>query len=164
MEASLRWLSRRLGLVTVTVCLTGTATVLVGFMTVEASSEHVIRSEALPQGVSAHSLRGNPLFVVRTGDEVTVFSGRSTHLGQRLMWCPQDRIFVEPMAGSFYDERGRVVPGSPAFRGMFTYESRWEDGDLLIDLATAEYGPSQHEDPGRPPLLYPDNFSDCVRS
>ena len=82
----------------------------------------------IPQGVSAHTVDGTRVFIVRKGDAVTVFVAAATHLpGEPLWWCPGSEVFAGPMHGETYDAGGHILAG-PATREL----------DRMAAVATAD--------------------------
>ncbi|HEY2840168.1 MAG TPA: Rieske (2Fe-2S) protein [Pirellulales bacterium] len=63
--------------------------------------------------------------------EFTVFSVNCTHLGCPVSWFPQSGLFLCPCHGGVYYENGEHASGPPP-RGLYTIESRVENGKLAI--------------------------------
>lgn len=70
--------------------------------------------------------------VVREGDAAaTVLDPHCTHLGCPLSWSTGSGKFVCPCHGGAFDATGAVVSGPPP-RSMIRYETRIENGEVLI--------------------------------
>lgn len=84
-------------------------------------------------GVKPMVIRGQPVFVARRGEDVTVFLADPQHLdGEALWWCPQAKVFVSPAHGELFDADGRLWDG-PATRGLDRYKVEIVD-DLVMVL------------------------------
>ena len=95
--------------------------------------DHTLRLDELPEGVTAHKLGGDDVFIVRDGNDVRVFLSDARHLpGDTLWWCPNEQIFIEVEHGSSFDRQGRKI-GGPAAGGLNQYEVRTNDGELIVD-------------------------------
>jgi hypothetical protein len=86
-----------------------------------------------PDGVSTLRVRGNPVFVVKTGAVPTVFLTDPQHLpGERaLWWCPREQLFASPTHGELFSIEGQVV-GGPARRGLDRFDTKVVDSMLVI--------------------------------
>jgi hypothetical protein len=71
----------------------------------------------VPQGVSEQEVDGARVFLLREGEVLTAFLGRSTASGERIVYCPAERAFVAPLDTSLWTERGEWVAG-PAPRDL----------------------------------------------
>src|SRR5438270_13600721 len=108
--------------------------VLVVLISVSAASasdrSRVVRLplSSVPEGVSARTLSGTPVFFVREGDSVTTFltDPHGTPGLHILWWCPTERIFIEPAHAGAFDVQGRIV-GGPALRGLDQLKSEVKD-------------------------------------
>ena len=65
------------------------------------------------------------------GEEFQVFAVNCTHLGCPVRWFPESELFMCPCHGGAYYSDGAKASGPPP-RGLFRYQSRIEDGKLLI--------------------------------
>jgi Rieske Fe-S protein len=61
-----------------------------------------------------------------------VFAINCAHLGCPVRWFPQSQLFMCPCHGGAYYADGSRASGPPE-RGLFTYETRIENGELHID-------------------------------
>jgi hypothetical protein len=92
-----------------------------------------LRLDDLTQGVTAHEVDGNDVFITREGDDLRVFLSDARHLPEdTLWWCPNEQIFFEVEHGSQFDRQGRKI-GGPAQGGLNQYAVSVTDGKLLID-------------------------------
>lgn len=74
-----------------------------------------------------------PAYVRRdAGDRFTVFAINCAHLGCPVRWFPESQLFMCPCHGGVYYADGSRASGPPE-RGLFTYDTRIENGRLLID-------------------------------
>lgn len=74
-----------------------------------------------------------PAYVRREGNEkFTVFAINCAHLGCPVRWFPESQLFMCPCHGGVYYADGSRASGPPE-RGLFTYNTRIENGKLLID-------------------------------
>jgi menaquinol-cytochrome c reductase iron-sulfur subunit len=77
-------------------------------------------------------------YVVRSGDAAAVaFDHHCTHLGCPLAWSGGAKRFLCPCHGGAFDVTGAVVAGPPP-RPMLTYETRVENGEVMIGSLQAE--------------------------
>ncbi|MCX6974240.1 MAG: Rieske (2Fe-2S) protein [Verrucomicrobia bacterium] len=73
-----------------------------------------------------------PCWVRRiSGDQFQVFAINCAHLGCPVRWFEQSKLFMCPCHGGAYYENGDHAAGPPP-RGLFTYEFKVQDGQLLI--------------------------------
>jgi hypothetical protein len=92
-----------------------------------------LRLDDLPQGVTAHRIDGDHVFIMRDGSEVMVFLPDARHLpDDTLWWCPSEQVFFEVEHGSMFDRRGRKI-GGPAEGGLNQYAVRVDEGKIVID-------------------------------
>jgi len=76
-------------------------------------------------------------YVVRyTADEYKVFSNTCTHLSCRVNWQEDAANFHCPCHDGIFDIQGRVGGGPPP-RPLDEYETKLEDGNLLIRFVEA---------------------------
>ena len=61
-----------------------------------------------------------------------VFAINCAHLGCPVRWFSESQLFMCPCHGGVYYADGSRASGPPE-RGLFTYEARIEDGQLMID-------------------------------
>jgi len=86
----------------------GTAVIL----TLTRASEGGLALDSLPEGVTAHTVQGVPLFLVRHGREVKGYLDDAQHLAnEQLWWCPAEEVFVSPFHGELFDAEGRLLAG-----------------------------------------------------
>jgi hypothetical protein len=112
-----------------------------------------VRLSAVPEGVSARTLGGTPVFLVRQGESVTTFltDPHGTRRLRILWWCPTERIFIEPAHAEAFDIEGRIVDG-PALRGLDRLKTTMRDRmvvirkDIVIRGGTARYDPLGRND------------------
>lgn len=94
--------------------------------------DHTLRLDELPEGVTAHELGGDDVFVIRDGNDVRVFLSDARHLpDETLWWCPNEEVFIEVEHGSMFDRQGRKI-GGPAAGGLNQYEVRTDGGELIV--------------------------------
>ena len=79
---------------------------------------------SLPEGVSARSIAGTPVFFVRHSDTVTTFltDAHDPPGFHVLYWCPTEEIFIEPIHAGAFDILGRIVGGPAAARTRSTHD------------------------------------------
>jgi menaquinol-cytochrome c reductase iron-sulfur subunit len=87
----------------------------------------------IPREDWAQSLRRQGVFVVRTADEVQVFSRTCTDLGCPVTWDAGSGWFFCPCHGGIFDRDGTPQAGPPK-RPLYRYATRLDDGILSIDL------------------------------
>jgi Rieske Fe-S protein len=73
------------------------------------------------------------MYVVRSDDQVRVFSDICTHLGCKVTWHPDNENYVSPCHDGHFDKLGNVVSGPPP-RPLDEYLARIEDGRLIVTL------------------------------
>lgn len=81
---------------------------------VQAKAGEPVRLSDVPQGVSALDVSGSRVFLVRDGRKITGFDAASPHLSSSLWWCRDERVFLSPVNGEVFDERGRLLWGQAA--------------------------------------------------
>ncbi len=87
------------------------------------------------------------------GEEFQVFAVNCTHLGCPVRWFPESELFMCPCHGGAYYSDGAKASGPPP-RGLFRYQSKIEDGKLLIlggMMPTLGHQRVRAESDGRPP-------------
>ena len=73
-----------------------------------------------------------PCWVRRVqGEQFQVFAINCAHLGCPVRWFPQSGLFMCPCHGGAYYRDGSRASGPPP-RGLFQYEYKVEDGQLMI--------------------------------
>ena len=73
-----------------------------------------------------------PCWVRRTDEgQFQVFAINCTHLGCPVRWFPESKLFMCPCHGGAFYEDGSHASGPPP-RGLFEYEHKVEDGQLLV--------------------------------
>jgi Rieske Fe-S protein len=65
------------------------------------------------------------------GNEFQVFAINCAHLGCPVRWFEESKLFMCPCHGGAYYEDGQHAAGPPP-RGLFTYEFKIDNGDLMI--------------------------------
>ncbi|MFV0338596.1 MAG: ubiquinol-cytochrome c reductase iron-sulfur subunit [Chthoniobacterales bacterium] len=65
------------------------------------------------------------------GDDFQVFAINCAHLGCPVRWFEESKLFMCPCHGGVYYQDGSRASGPPP-RGLFTYETKIEKGDLYI--------------------------------
>ena len=65
------------------------------------------------------------------GQSFQVFAINCAHLGCPVRWFPQSSLFMCPCHGGVYYQDGSRASGPPE-RGLFEYQYKIEDGNLLI--------------------------------
>lgn len=65
------------------------------------------------------------------GSQFQVFAINCAHLGCPVRWFPQSNLFMCPCHGGVYYADGSRASGPPE-RGLFEYEFKIEDGNLMI--------------------------------
>jgi plastocyanin len=100
-------------------------------------SSRVVRLplRSLPEGVTARTLRGTPVLLVRNHSHVTTFLTRVDGLpGQRaLAWCPGAHVFATPTLTAVFDAQGRAIQGS-ARAGLSRLATTVDNQTVNIDL------------------------------
>ena len=127
---------------------------IVGYLTSAARKKEMIEALAwiplgevgtFPEGQTRLATFRNPLtnsWDGETGDvtcwvrrmeggEFQVFAVNCTHLGCPVRWFPQSELFMCPCHGGAYYADGAKASGPPP-RGLFRYQSKVEDGKLVI--------------------------------
>jgi Rieske Fe-S protein len=73
-----------------------------------------------------------PAYVRRmSATDITVFAINCAHLGCPVRWFAESELFMCPCHGGVYYANGDRASGPPP-RGMFKYDSKIENGKLLI--------------------------------
>lgn len=118
----------------------GIAIVGVAILVLVLGRDDSLRLDDLPQGVSAHQLGGDDVFIMREGMNVRVFLSDARHLPEdTLWWCPNEQVFVEVEHGSTFDRQGRKI-GGPAQGGLNQYRVRVDDGKIVVDRSEIVVG------------------------
>lgn len=74
-----------------------------------------------------------PAYVRReSSSHFIVFAVNCAHLGCPVRWFPESQLFMCPCHGGVYYADGSRASGPPV-RGLFTYPTRIENGQLFID-------------------------------
>ena len=87
------------------------------------------------------------------GEEFQVFAINCTHLGCPVRWFPQSGLFMCPCHGGAYYADGARASGPPP-RGLFRYQTKIENGKLLIlggMMPTLGHQRARAGTDGRPP-------------
>ena len=72
-------------------------------------------------------------WVSATGDEVTVFSIRCTHLGCNVIWKGEDDNYFCPCHGAHFARSGEVLNGPPP-RPLTRIPAKVENGKVLVQV------------------------------
>jgi len=64
-----------------------------------------------PGSALAFDLEGRPWVLVRTAGDVTAVSGYCTYRGSRILWDPDNRVFVCEGHGCTFGQRGNLIHG-----------------------------------------------------
>jgi len=109
---------------------------------------------SVPQGVSAHSVGGKRIFILREGTlTLTGFSARSPS-GDELVWCADEEVFLAVRQGDLFTEEGRWVAG-PSDRDMDRVRLRVTDAlDLVVGKVVRAGGRTRGEVPGEIGVAY----------
>jgi hypothetical protein len=120
-----------------------------------SSARRIVRVplSAVPDGVSARTLGGTPVFLVRQGESVTTFltDPHGTPGLHILWWCPNEQVFIEPAHAEAFDMHGRIVGGPPS-RGLDRLKTTVKDrtvvirADIVMRGGTARYDPLGRND------------------
>jgi hypothetical protein len=95
------------------------------------NDDDTLRLSRLPEGVTAHVVDGNDVFVARDGNEVRVLLPDPGRLPDDLLWwCPNEQVFIEVNRGTFFDRDGLWIAG-PA-EGALNQHPVELDGDRLV--------------------------------
>jgi nitrite reductase/ring-hydroxylating ferredoxin subunit len=87
----------------------------------------------VPQGVSAMTIDGTPVFVVRQGEVLTAFAHGAQHGTDAVVWCPAEQVFVSPAHYELFTIDGLRVDG-PAERDMTRFRVRVTNGlQVFVD-------------------------------
>lgn len=73
----------------------------------------------------------NSAWVVREGDNITVFSPNCTHLGCAYRWDDAKQAFLCPCHTGVFSKQGEVISGPPP-HGLNRFQSKIEGGSLYI--------------------------------
>jgi plastocyanin len=98
---------------------------------------------SVPEGVTARTLRGTPVFLVRNKSHVTTFLTRTDQSpGQRaLAWCPSAHVFATPTLTAVFDSQGHAIQGpdrpKPGLerRGLSRLATTVDSQTVNIDIA-----------------------------
>jgi nitrite reductase/ring-hydroxylating ferredoxin subunit len=101
---------------TAAAAVTGTLVVL---WVITRSPESRLALDSLPEGVTAHTIQGVPVFLVsRHSRDVKGYLDAAQHLAnEQLWWCPAEEVFVSPFHGELFDAEGHLLAG-PAVRDL----------------------------------------------
>ncbi|MFQ5672550.1 MAG: ubiquinol-cytochrome c reductase iron-sulfur subunit [Nitrospinales bacterium] len=71
--------------------------------------------DRIPPGhhLNFKDLKGQEIAITNTGEEFIALSSRCTHLGCRVHWKQDRKIFYCPCHGGVFDARGKVLKGPP---------------------------------------------------
>lgn len=105
----------------------------------------------LGQGVSIMKTRSETFFVVRSDDTFNVFESYSPHLGDPVIWCPNEKVFVSIPHSEGYALDGSVIAG-PSARPLATVAYSIESGRLALDTLS----PGPEPKPFSAPSVDPD--------
>lgn len=113
---------------------------VVAVVALDLGKDDSLRLDDLAEGVTAHEVGGNDVFIMRDGADVRIFLPDARHLPEdTLLWCPNEQIFFEVEHGSQFDQQGRKI-GGPAQGGLNQYAVRVEDSKLVIDSDEVSVG------------------------
>jgi nitrite reductase/ring-hydroxylating ferredoxin subunit len=77
--------------------------------------------------------RGKHLFLVNDGDRVLALNPVTPRgVGCRVKWSKQEKIFIDPCRGDYFDLYGHPVRW--AERGLLQYPVKIEDGMIWVDI------------------------------
>jgi hypothetical protein len=119
------------------IAIAGTALIF----TFTRAPEGRLALNSLPVGVTAHTVQGVPLFLVRHGRDVKGFLDDAQHLAnEQLWWCSAEEVFVSPFHGELFDAGGRLLAG-PARQdlGQVAVEVT-ASGIVTVDPFTVQQG------------------------
>jgi hypothetical protein len=123
--------------------LAGAALVLaaaVAVAVVVRNDDDALRLSRLPEGVTAHVVNGNDVFVSRHGDEVRVLLPDPVRLPDDLLWwCPNEQVFIEVNHSAMFDRNGLWIRG-PAHGAMNQHPVELDGDRLVIDTDTVVRG------------------------
>lgn len=120
-----------------TIAILGAAVVL----TLTRPAQGPLALDSLPEGVTAHTVEGVPLFLVRHGRDVKGLLDDAQHLpNEQLWWCPAEEVFVSPFHGELFDAEGRLLVG-PGVRDLDRVAVRvTATGFVVVDPFTVQQG------------------------
>lgn len=105
----------------------------------------------VPQGVTLHHLNGKDVWIDRAGDQLTAFLDDAQHLGDGVVYCAGQGVFMSPAHGELFARNGVALDG-PASRGLdrLPVSVDMVDGDprVVLDTSSISLGPPKvsHED------------------
>lgn len=77
---------------------------------------------------------GTGFYLVRQGDLVLALLARSTHLGESVVWQPEDDFFFEPAHNAIWDRLGRKLAG-PAPRDLDWFPANLDGNEIRVDVS-----------------------------
>jgi hypothetical protein len=91
--------------------------------------------KSIPDGVSTRSIDGRPVFLERHGDDVTTFIADPHHLpdGREMWWCSNEKLFVAPKYGDFFNADGSAAGGPPP-RGLDRFKTTVKGDTATVHL------------------------------
>ena len=107
-----------------------------------------VQLAAVPEGVSARTLGGTAVFLVRQGDAVTTFltDPHGTPGLHILWWCPNEQVFIEPAHAEAFDILGRIVGGPPS-RGLDRLTTTVKERTVVVRTDSVIRGGTARYDP-----------------
>ncbi len=98
--------------------------------------------DSIPKGVSARTLQGTAVFLMRHGHRLTVFISDPQRFPTEteLWWCPKERIFGTPAGGEAFARNGAKL-GGPSRRGLDRLETKVRGTEVSIFLQRVIPGP-----------------------
>jgi hypothetical protein len=106
------------------------------------SSREAIPLSSVPPGISHHDIDSERIFLMRRGQRVIGFLGRSTHLNELIVWCSDERVFLWPGHGELWDEQGRYVAG-PQPRDLDRVPVTVKGGNVVVDAHNPQRSPGR---------------------
>lgn len=80
------------------------------------------------------------LWLVNTGANITVFSGKTPHqTNHPIEWVPVTQRFEDPLTGSKFTLNGQMIKG-PVIRNMDKYEVSLKNGRIVVDTSKIIFG------------------------
>lgn len=120
--------------------------VLIGFRVSSVLPDDEISLNVLPQGISAWTIGGERVFVVREGSVlISAFLAEAPDSGAPLRWCPVSDVFLDVESPALWNDEGRFVSGD-ASRDLTSVPVELDEDFILhVDPAAAE--PASGRDP-----------------
>ena len=77
---------------------------------------------------------GTGFYLVQQGDLVLALLARSTHLGESIVWQPEEGFFLEPAHSAIWDRLGRKLAG-PAPRDLDWFPANLDGNEIRVDVS-----------------------------